>query len=138
MEMRPLTGSDALAFQQLRLQALEGEPMSFGESTAEHLTLSLETIAERLANPNSLVYGAFDDGLIGTVGFYREGREKTGHKGHVWGVYVDPAYRGKGVAKSLLAALLDRVRAFPGLEQVQLAVGKHQEPARRVYASLGF
>ena len=66
-----------------------------------------------------------------------EGR-KEHHKGDIWGVYVTAAARGQGVAKAMLTQMLDRVRGYPGLEQVTLSVSVQQEAARRLYSALGF
>jgi RimJ/RimL family protein N-acetyltransferase len=38
----------------------------------------------------------------------------------------------------MLAQMLDRVRSYPGLEQVSLSVSVRQEAARRLYSALGF
>jgi ribosomal protein S18 acetylase RimI-like enzyme len=85
------------------------------------------------------VLGAFvDDQLVGMTGFFRSPEEKTKHKGRVWGVYVKPQHRGKGIARSLMEELLRKVRSQPGLEQVTLAVASGQAAARKLYLQLGF
>jgi RimJ/RimL family protein N-acetyltransferase len=56
----------------------------------------------------------------------------------MWGVYVTPVHRGKGIAKDLLAATLDRVKTYPDLLQVTLAVTAEQKSAWQRYDSVGF
>jgi ribosomal protein S18 acetylase RimI-like enzyme len=138
--IRRLTETDAAEFFRLRREALEREPASFGESVEEHLKTPLATIAQRLrGSAENFVYGAFDGPvLVATAGFCREQRAKRRHKGTVWGVYVAPDYRGRGVGRAVLAALLDSAGALPGLKCIYLSVTSTQSTARSLYASLGF
>jgi ribosomal protein S18 acetylase RimI-like enzyme len=87
---------------------------------------------------NSFVVGAFDGKqLVGIAGFYREKGLKTRHKGRVWGVYVTPGERGKGVGRGILQMLLERA-ALIGAEQIGLSVTTTQTAAIALYRSLGF
>jgi ribosomal protein S18 acetylase RimI-like enzyme len=72
------------------------------------------------------------------VGFYRDPHLKAKHKGIIWGVYVSESWRGRGIGRALLSALLEKVKAYPGLEQVTLVVASGQVAARNLYFSLGF
>ena len=141
MEIRRLSEADTQIFWDFRLKALESEPDAFGESAEEHRQTTLDSLARRLKlnAPDNFVLGAFDGiSLVGTVGFYRVQAIKQRHKGWIWGVFVDPEYRGRGVAFSLMARLLEMVKEIPDLQSVLLKVAATQQPARRLYLSLGF
>lgn len=141
MELRLLTPDDAATFWHLRLEALRNDPASFADSAEEHLETTVATARERLskndATSNFLV-GMFEEGkLAATAGFYRYTHNKERHKGHIWGVYVRPESRGKGVGSALMKEIVRRARELKGLEQITL-VASANFPAQRLYQAIGF
>jgi RimJ/RimL family protein N-acetyltransferase len=53
-------------------------------------------------------------------------------------MYVSPELRGKGLGKTILLELINRVRDHEGLEQINLTVVSNNESAMKLYESVGF
>jgi ribosomal protein S18 acetylase RimI-like enzyme len=141
MNIRKLTENDAETLLRLRLRALETDPVSFAESPEELKRTAVEEYASRLRSggAENFVYGAFDgEQLLGMIGFYRDALLKRRHIGHIWGVFVSPSARGKGVGRALLAEVIKSAKALPGLHCVRLMVAVTQEAARHLYQEEGF
>jgi ribosomal protein S18 acetylase RimI-like enzyme len=96
--------------------------------------------AHRLSpDSHDVVYGAFVDGaLAGVVGCSREPRAKNRHKANVFGMYVAPEQRRRGVGAGLLAHLVDAARRESGVEQLVLTVTDSNRAARTLYERAGF
>ena len=141
MEIRLFTEQDAQALWNLRLLALESDPWSFVESSEELREISIDEHASRLGanNAANFIVGAFEQQTaLGMTGFYQEKPIKRRHKGWIWGVFVKPAARGRGVARSLMEEAIKRAKTIDGLEMILLTVSVDQPAPRKLYESLGF
>src|SRR4051812_46047339 len=99
IDVRKLGADDATALMALRREALENEPFAFAASVADDVGLIRESVLAFLeATDVQAVFGAFEDAaLAGMVGLVRATKLKQRHKATVWGMYVRPASRGKGI-----------------------------------------
>jgi RimJ/RimL family protein N-acetyltransferase len=142
MHIRRLTEVDAAMYRVLRLRALKESPEAFGSSYEETVEESLAVMARRIsanpAAPDNFALGAFDPALIGMIGFFREPRGKTRHKGGIWGMYVVREAQGRGVGRALLEAAIAEARRIQGLEQIGLYVVSGNQVACHLYRSFGF
>lgn len=140
MPIRLLTPQDAAAFHTLRLRGLVESPSAFASSYEEEAHTPLESVAARLIpSNNDCVIGAFvDETLTGIVGLHREHHTKLAHKLILWGMYVAPEHRRRGLARALVAAAIERAARTPGIKQINLGVNAANTPAIALYESLGF
>lgn len=91
-------------------------------------------LAERDKGATLLVVA--DGGRL--AGYFFGRAEPESGEAYVDLVGIDAAYRGRGLGRRLMLAGLSRLRAMPGLRQVNLTVDGGNTPARRLYESLGF
>jgi RimJ/RimL family protein N-acetyltransferase len=141
MNIRTLTENDAQCLWRLRLTALESDPFSFAESPEEFNRTTVDEYASRLRSggTENFVVGAFErEQLVGMTGFYRDALLKRRHIGHVWGVFVSPAVRGRGAGRAMLAEVVALAKALPGMRCIRLMVAVPQEAARHLYLAAGF
>ena len=141
MDIRKLIEHDAESLWRLRLHALETDPVSFAESPEELKRTTVEEYASRLRSggAENFVFGAFDgEQLVGMTGFYRDALLKRRHIGHIWGVFVSPSARGKGLGRALLVEVIESAKAIPGIRCIRLMVAVTQEAARHLYQEAGF
>jgi len=140
MHVRRLTPEDAAVFQAFRLAALQDAPTAFGSSFQEEKDFPPSAIEGRLAvKPDRGPFGAFQgQEIVGLVALGRENMENLAHKALVWGMYVKPEHRGKGIAKALLQEALSLARSVPEVLQVNLSVNAGNVSAIRLYESFGF
>jgi len=141
MLVRTLQGTDAQAYQELRLHGLKTNPDAFGSTYERESQFPIATVMERIQPTcDKFVLGAFDDkgNLVGIVTFVRESGFKTSHKGNVYGMYVREEARGQGVGRHLMIELLKRAKEMAGVERINLAVVSNNEPAKNLYAAVGF
>lgn len=136
--IRLLGDADLDAFLHLRREAVASEPFSFAASPEDDHASSPAFVREALGAPGRAIVGAFDAGLVGVAGIYRHERRKEAHKATIWGVYVAPAARGRGLGAALVSAAVAVARTWDGVRQVHLIVSARTPNAARVYERLGF
>lgn len=137
---RTLTENDVAAYRALRLTALLVDADAFGSTYDEEVGMMDRDIAGRLRPDNhKMVIGAFDgETLVGLVGIYADMKVKLCHKGNIWGMFVMPDYRGRGIGKALLREAIVRAGAMEKIEQLNLCVVSENVAAKNLYLSLGF
>ena len=140
MRIRDLVADDAGAFQALRLSALRDSPSAFVSSYQEEYQMPLVIVAERLiANAHRCVLGAWlESNLVGIVGLQREEMRKLAHKAFIWGMYVEPSARNRGIGHALIDQALLRASSMQGVRQINLGVNAANAAAIALYEAAGF
>lgn len=136
--IRPLAADDLPAFRAVRLNALRLHPRAFGTSYEEEIVYTLDDYAAGWPVPPGAMLGGFvANRLVGITGLQVSPKIKERHKGFIYTVYVDQAFRGLGLAGGLVEAAIAVAReAKLCLVWLNVAVGN--DGARRIYDRLGF
>ena len=134
-QFRRLTVDDLDLLREIRAEALQNYPQSFG--TLEEDQGGDVMVAAYRHWLSGTVLGAFEcQTLVGTAGFYVSVDKRSQHRGHIFTVYVREASRGKGVGGRLIKELLALAEAR--VEQVHLAVVLTATAAIKTYKRNGF
>jgi len=72
------------------------------------------------------------------LGLYRASHVKSAHKAFLWGMFVLPASRRRGLGRALLDAAIAHARTRTGIAAVHLSVSSGATAARRLYEQAGF
>jgi len=140
MIIRRLSPADAPEFRRLRLQALQESPTAFGSSYREEVRRPLaafQKLLERRAD--NWVFGSLQARqLIGVLRLVRERGRKERHKATIYGLYVAPAERRRGIARRLLAQAIATARKLKGMRQIRIGVVTSNAAAIALYAKAGF
>lgn len=140
--IRPAVPADAGRLRELRLAALAGHPQAFSSdysmSSQEPLQAWIERL-ERYAQGVNETLQLAEAGaeLVGMAGIHRDPRIKARHTATIWGVYVNPTWRGLHIGDRLVKACLEWAASHEVIF-VRLAVINTNGSAIQCYLRCGF
>ena len=109
MHVRRLTPLNAAPYRAMMLQAYASEPSAFTATVPEREHLPIAWWTARVSDqPDAAqrVLGAFeDDRLAGVAGLRFGRRERTAHQASLFGVFVLPEFRRRGMGRVLVEAV---------------------------------
>jgi ribosomal protein S18 acetylase RimI-like enzyme len=141
--IRPIRTDDLDAFRAMRIEAVRDYPLAFTADLAETQGRPdewwIDLVARNAGDGSSVIMVADAGGgrLAGMTGVWTPTAPKLAHAGGVWGVYVRPDFRGRGVGERLLRACIEWARTKE-LVTLKLSVAAANEVARRCYERVGF
>lgn len=133
---------DAAQLRDLRLQALQDTPQAFGADfkTASERTVEWweEEIRSGMENEERVIFLAqAGENLVGMTGIYRRNAPKSLHSGMIWGVFVQPSWRGLHLADAMIESCLGWGMAR-GVRIARIGVITTNTAAIRCYMRCGF
>lgn len=137
--VRRLTAEDAEAFSALRRQVAADNPVPLGLGMQEELARPLQGFRDQLSAPSNAVFGAFvGSALVATAAVAPSGPfTSSRHKLVLWGTFVAPAHRRKGLGRLVVVQAIDHA-CQAGARRVHLTMYLPNPAAHALYESLGF
>jgi len=137
MEIRRVRANEWEALRELRLQALGTDPDAFGDTMERASADDDEAWRRRADRPDGVTFVAVaDDGRFLGMAGGGPAPDRPDAAG-VYGMWVAPEARGRGLGAALLAAVEGWARET-GYVLIGLGVTTTNEPAIRLYASRGY
>lgn len=138
--MRRLVVADAESFVALRRTVTEHNALPMGLTLEEETGRPLQGFRDQLSYPDpNAAFGAFlGCELVGSAAVAWPSKfPSSRHKTNLWGVFVLPQARGKGIGRAVVCKALDHAFAN-GAGRVNLQVFVPNLEAVALYLSLGF
>lgn len=135
VNVKTLNVNESNDFRAIRLSALKNSPEMFGSTHMAEADKPLNFFEDCLLN--STVFGAYHKSkIIGLATLTQENGIKFSHKASLSSVFIEPEFQRKGVANSLLSAVIEHSKKY--VEQILLTVADNNKPAIQLYKKFGF
>jgi len=130
-----LVADDWMVYRAIRLAMLQESPSVFGSTHAEAASFDEQLWRQRLTD-NAVILAWVGTSAAGSVMYSEFGMTDPGDC-VLYGMWVDPGFRGAGIGRALVDAVIDQARAA-GKRRVILHVVAGNDPAGRLYERAGF
>jgi RimJ/RimL family protein N-acetyltransferase len=132
VRVRPVSAGEGDRLRELRLRALREAPDAFSSTPEQEETFGSADWEERA---RGVVVAEDGPDWRGMAGWYVD--PDLPAIANLWGVWVDPAARGRGAGRGLVEAVAGAARAA-GHRRIELGVTDRAPAAEALYAALGF
>jgi RimJ/RimL family protein N-acetyltransferase len=138
--IRPAQEADAQAFRALRLEALHNHPEAFSADYSVNFSQPATFWTDRLrslGNEGMIFFAVHTEKLIAMTGILRGNSPKSRHSANIWGVYVQPEWRGLRIADAMINQCIEWAREHE-IKIIKLGVVTTNTAAIRCYERCGF
>ncbi|MFT9469531.1 GNAT family N-acetyltransferase [Leuconostoc pseudomesenteroides] len=135
-----LSEKDYLLYKEIRLKALQSDPIYFGSTYEEEAMKSDDYFKSKVKFSYKHFVMGFYDGtkLINVAVFKRQTELKEAHKGEITSIVCLKEYRNQGLTYSLLSLLIRKAFTIPSLKIIKLTCLAENNNAQNLYRKLGF
>jgi ribosomal protein S18 acetylase RimI-like enzyme len=126
-------------YKEIRLDALQKNPESFGRAYEEEKNRSENEWKSKLEDKNRTTLLVLDGKkAVGILGIIFESSARVAHIADIISVYLKEEYRGKGIASQLMEEAIKVIKSRKITKKVKLNVTTNQLPAVNLYKKFGF
>lgn len=129
-------------YKDLRTRALTGDPLAFSteffEVENEPDDYWQKRLEKNLNGESIIIFAEIDGKLVGTGSVYLFTKERFKHNADLQALYVDPAYRGKGIGQMLIEKRIEMVTKIPEIKNILCEIYSTQQASIEVHKKLGF
>ena len=119
ISIRQLTEDDWRLFSEVRLKALQTDPQVFGSNYELESKYSETDWRDRLRAKDLAVFLLFaDETPIGITGVGVSRADPTRRTAFLWGSWLEPEFRRRGISDLMYKTRLDWARNQPGIEKI--------------------
>ncbi len=137
--LRRLTETDWPVLKAIRLRALQTDPGVFGSNHAAESQYGEDIWRSWLENPDSGIFALFNGGnVIGMTGIAIDKNDPLKRKAVLWGSWLEPAWRGKGLSVPMYEARIDWARRHESCETVIVSHRASNLSSRQANQKHGF
>jgi RimJ/RimL family protein N-acetyltransferase len=139
IEIIPFTPEDWQMYKAIRLHALQSDPKSFGSPYAKEKSRPDDMWREGVSRADVAIFGVYHYGdLIGMTGAALLADADGGKTVKLWGSWLEPSWRGKGVSEKMYEARLNWARAQPDVRRVIVSHRESNIASKKANQKHGF
>lgn len=122
IKIKQLNENDWREFREIRLRALLSDPKVFGSHYEREKNYSKQDWKEWVGANNQAIFFICDDEItIGMTGIYIPQDTVTKTTAVLWGSWLEPDYRRKGISELMYKARIDWARSQPELKRIEVS-----------------
>jgi len=138
--LRRLTPEDWALLRETRLRALAADPHVFGSSFAQEKERGEEVWRGWLENPDAAIFGVFDaeGSIAGMTGIAVSKDDPAKVIAKMWGSWLRPDLRGRGLSVPMYQLRIDWARAHPTVARIIVSHRASNTASMRANQKHGF
>jgi RimJ/RimL family protein N-acetyltransferase len=119
INIRKLNEDDWQIFRSVRLKALQSDPSVFGSNYQKESQATESDWRERLRTDDAAVFLVYDGaGTLGMTGIAIDRNDPTKKQAILWGSWLEPHARGKGLSQMMYKARIDWATEHPTVDRI--------------------